>query len=345
MPEGKKKVVIRILVITGIIIIATIGYQIYIKMQDQNLKAEGSVEATEVMVGSEVSGIADEVLFEEGMEVKKGQALVRIDPTSLNLASQQSEAQLANLQAQLAELKRGSRQEEIQQAEGTVQQATGVLKKAQANLANTEKNYQRMQKLLADGGISQAAFDQQSALYEQAQGDVTSAAGSLESARERLKQLRNGATKETIAALEAKVTEAEARLSASNESLGKTVITATANGTVSSRLIDAGELVHQNMNIAAISDMKHLYINGYIPAKKMGQIKLNAPAYILADAWPDKYFTGKITRIATEAEFTPMNKQTGEDRADLVFEVRIDINDANGQLLAGMPADIYFKKP
>jgi len=330
----------------GIVFLVTAIYLSYNVWQHFNppaLIAEGSIETTQIIIRSETSGVVEQCLITEGEEILPGQTLVVLDDSSADLVTAQSMAHLEGLRAQLQELESGARQEQLGHSAAQVQQAEAMLSKAQANLTLQEKSFQRYQELYNAGGVSLQVLDQQRALMEQAQGDAQAFNAQLRGAQDKL--LQSGASDTSIAALAARVKEAEAAYQQSIEKGGKTVITSRTGGLVRQRLVEVGEYVMPNTAVAVLADAEHLWITGYLPTKHLSQVQLNQTVWIRVDAWPDQLFPGHIASIADHAEFTPLNKQTGSDRADLVFAIKILLQDSPKELLAGMPADILFKKP
>lgn len=322
-----------------------LSYNVWQHFNPPALIAEGSIEATQIIIRSETSGVVEQCLIAEGEQILPGQKLVVLDDSSSDLVTAQSMAHLEGLRAQLQELESGARQEQLGHSAAQVQQAEAMLSKAQANLTLQEKSFQRYQELYNAGGVSLQVLDQQRALMEQAQGDAQAFNAQLRGAQEQYKLLQSGASDTSIAALAARVKEAETAYRQSIEKGSKTVITSRTGGLVRQRLVEVGEYVMPNTAVAVLADTEHLWITGYLPTKHLSQVQLNQTVWIRVDAWPDQLFPGHIASIADHAEFTPLNKQTGSDRADLVFAIKILLQDSPKELLAGMPADILFKKP
>ncbi len=341
IPKKRK----TILACLGLALLGFSAWSAWQHLRPHPLIAEGSIEATQIIIRSETSGVITQCLLEEGSPVQPDTTLFIIDGATANFLEEQSLARLQSLEAQLAELKGGNRQELVRQGAAAVRQSEGLLKKAQANLAVQEKTYQRYQELFAAGGLSQQGLDQQATLLEQAKGDVAAVSGQLQSAQEQYRYLQNGASPETISALEAKVREAAAAYAQSKDNHSKGNVLAPVHGIFREKLVEAGEYVNPGTALCVLTKGDSLSIVGYVPAKQLSQVKLGQPVWVKVDAWPKEAFNGKVVYIADEAEFTPLNKQTGADRADLVFAVKVSLADSQGKLLAGMPADIYFAKP
>jgi HlyD family secretion protein len=93
----------------------------------------------------------------------------------------------------------------------------------------------------------------------------------------------------------------------------------------------------------SLGDTSNLYITVFVPEDRYGQIKVEQPVVVKVDSFPTETFAAKVTRIADQAEFTPRNVQTAEGRATTVFAVKLAVDDADGRLKPGMPADVYFE--
>ena len=336
-PNKKILLVLLIIIIAGAI---TIWH--YMHLPTNAITAEGSIEATNSIIRSETSGIVQKIYFDEGQQVSKNSVLAIVEQTNAALLHSQVADQLSALQAQLDDLKNGSRPEQIAQAAATLGVAQAQLEKATSVYENNKKSYERNQSLFNAGGTSQQALDSQKTLYLQSQADMQGAVQQVTNASENLKLLKKGPTQDAIHSLEAKVAEAKSKLAGQQLALNKTEIRTGTAGTVSSRLIEIGELVSPGTAIANLLDLTDLKITCYIPATFLAKISLGEQVKVKVMGIPNKTFAGRITNIASEAEFTPLNKQTGDDRADLVFAVKVKLLSHNAQLRPGIPADITF---
>jgi HlyD family secretion protein len=125
--------------------------------------------------------------------------------------------------------------------------------------------------------------------------------------------------------------------------INDTKITAPMSGTVIRKVVEVGELVSMGMPIFVIADLSTVYLTIYVPEVMLGHVKIGQNADVTVDSFPDKSFNGKVTYISQEAEFTPKNIQTKEERVKLVYGVKIEINNPGNELKSGMPADAVLK--
>ncbi len=140
-------------------------------------------------------------------------------------------------------------------------------------------------------------------------------------------------------AAEAQVDQAKASLAIAQIQQGYAVITSPVDGTVISLPLSVGEMANPGSTLAVIGKSSELNLTIYVGEKELGRVRVGQKAKVKVDAYSDKEFVGKITEIASEAEFTPQNVQTKEQRSNLVFGVTIRVDDPKGLLKPGMPAD------
>ena len=170
------------------------------------------------------------------------------------------------------------------------------------------------------------------AAYQQAEAAVQVAEANLLAANA-------GPTGEDIAIAGAQVVEAEAGLAAVQVQLDKLTLTAPRAGLIRHKAVNPGELAAPGAALLELSDIETVDLTVYIPETQIGQVKVGQPARVLVDAYPGDVFEGRVTFIAAEAEFTPRNVQTQEERVNLVFGVKITLDNPGFRLKPGMPAD------
>lgn len=289
------------------------------------LEGTGTVEATEVRVGTKVMGRIQQLLVREGETVKAGQVIARLESAEYEAAVARDRASVAKAEAQLAELLAGAREQEIKEARAAVAQAA-------ANLEKARLDWERYQELFAEGAISSLDRDATLNRHQVAQEQH-------KAAQERLNLLLAGARAEAIEAARWEVARAKAALNASMVTLDDTVIRAPISGIVLTKASEEGETVLVGTPIVVMIDPQDIWLRVYIAEGDIGRVRLGQPARISVDSFPDRFFPGKVTEIATRAEFTPKNVQTKKERVYLVFGVKIALENPEGLLKPGMPAD------
>ncbi len=142
----------------------------------------------------------------------------------------------------------------------------------------------------------------------------------------------------------AQIAAAQAQADVLKTQIGKLTLHSPLSGVVLKRSIEPGEFVSPGAALMTVGDTNNLYMTVFIPEDRYGQIKLEQPVTVKVDSFPNETFTAKVTRIADQAEFTPRNVQTAEGRATTVFAVKLAVENADGKLKPGMPADVYFEQ-
>ncbi len=148
--------------------------------------------------------------------------------------------------------------------------------------------------------------------------------------------------KAALAQAQAAVDQAQADLQLIDAQIGKLTVLAPQDGVVLTRSVQPGEVLQAGMAAMAIGDLAKLTVTVYIPENRYGQIKLGDPATLSVDSFPGQSFNAAVTRIADQAEFTPQNVQTQQERQTTVYAVQLTVSNPDGKLKPGMPADVTF---
>ncbi len=154
--------------------------------------------------------------------------------------------------------------------------------------------------------------------------------------------LKAGATGEQIAALKARVTQAQAALDSLLAQRAMMDIVSPVNGVVVDVAAHRGEMASAGAVLLTVANLSEVRLVVYLPETHIGQVRLGQAVQVTADSFPDRVFEGRVTHIANRAEFTPRNVATQEERVNLVFAVEVRLSNADGALKPGMPADAVF---
>jgi HlyD family secretion protein len=265
-------------------------------------------------------------------------------------------ADLNQAQAKLDELLAGSRPEEIQQAEGAVNDA-----RAQVDLARAD--WDRAQTLYKNEDISTSQYDQ-------ARTKFNSASAVLEQAQQKYALVKAGPRKEEIegaraavahaqaavataeanrlelqrkqqelVARRAQIDQARAQVGISEAQLSDTAIYAPIDGVVLVKSAEAGEVLAAGTTIVTVGDVEHPWLRAYVGETDLGRVKLGQKVKLSTDSYPGKVYDGTISFISSEAEFTPKQIQTKEERVKLVYRIKVNVNNASHELKNNMPVD------
>lgn len=291
----------------------------------------GNVDIRQVQLGFRVNGRVAEMNFDEGDSVKPGDLLARLDAKPYEDAVAAQSAQVANLRATLDKLVAGPRAAEIAQARAQ-------LEERMADFENAKLAYDRAFKLRPGQTISEAALDNARANRDTAQARV-------DSARQALQLLEEGTRSEDISAARANLAGAEANLSAAKTSLQDTELKAPATGVILSRLREPGAIVATSDTVFVLSLDRPVWVRSYVPEPLLGKIHPGLEVTVTTDSAPDRPYRGKIGFISPVAEFTPKSVETPELRTDLVYRLRIIIDEPDQGLRQGMPVTVHVPEP
>jgi HlyD family secretion protein len=291
------------------------------------LVASGTVEATEAALGFQVGGRILTVTPREGDRVSAGSELAALDVAELEARHAQMVAQRDAARSLLSELERGARTEEIAQVRAAV---TGAEQRA----TDARRDAERVERLFQGGAVSQEAYDKARTAFAVAESQ-------LEQAREQLQLVETGPRRERVSAQRAAVAQADAGVRQVNALLAGAVITAPFSGTVTVRGREPGEAVAPGAPVLTLVNLDDRWVRIYVREDHLGRLRLGQTVSIRSDTYPDKRYAGTIAFISSEAEFTPRNVQTTEERVKLVYAVKVRITGDPGQeLKPGMPADV-----
>jgi HlyD family secretion protein len=320
----------KILLVLAIVLVAGFGLFLFYHFREPKeegvLELSGNVEVTEYDMGFKFSGRVEKLFTDEGQKVTKGEALAALDRAELESQAVQARAYMKEAEVRLKELRTGSRPQEIEQAKAN-------LRVVEAELEKARKDYERAERLFQKDAISVSQFDAAKSAYD-------SRVAQQKSTQELLSMVKEGPRKEEILAAEQRVSQARAALLAVEERLKDTVIYAPASCVVIRKNIELGETVGPGTPVFTLGDLEEPWIKVYVKEDKLGLVKLGQKARVTVDSYPGKVYEGTVTFISSEAEFTPKNVQTKEERVKLVFGVKVRVKNINDELKPSMPADV-----
>ncbi len=295
------------------------------------LAASGTVEATEARLGFEAAGRLVALAAREGDRVVAGQELARLDEVELAARRAQAVAQVEGAGARLAELEAGFRPEEVAQAAAAAAAAA-------ERVADAERDLERTRTLFEGKAVAREALDKAALALELARRQ-------REQTDEQLTLVRRGARAEQIAAARAQVAQAEAAVATLDALLAKTRLLAPFDGVVTVRHREPGEIVAPGAPVVTLMNPDDRWVRIYVPENRLGRVAIGQRAAIASDTFPARRYEGEVAFVASEAEFTPKNVQTTEERVRLVYAVKVRITgDPELELKPGLPADVTLEE-
>lgn len=346
------------------------------------LEASGQVEGTEVLVSARIGGTLETVAVAEGQRVAKGDLIARLSAREISARVDQARSQVKVLQSQVEEidaqvrglepagrrarletgLARDVTSHELHRAGEAAERARAEIAAAEAQYRRDAQAYDRYQKLLAQGFVSESYFDDirarrtasearvkaaQRAEQEAVAAEQQARAGGAAVAIKEQEIARLGAERERLEAARRSVLSqievAGARVTEAEAALADTRIAAPIDGTIIRKLAQTGELAAPGRPIALLVDMDALKVRVYVPERELAKIRLGSPAEILTDAFPRKPFPGRVSEVSEKAEFTPREAHMKDEREKTIFAVTVAVANAGGYLKPGVPVDVRIR--
>lgn len=316
--------VLLALLITGVAV-----YKYYIRPAQTGITATGTIEVTRADIMPKVNGYLTGLQLKVGDTVEAQQKVAKITRADLEAQVVRDEAALAKAAAQLRDLEAGTRSQERQEL-------SALLDSARSSYEKARQDYERYQSLYQAGAISAQQLDT-------ARSNMEVAYGSMTAASQRLSLGNEGNRPEAIEAQRLEVERSKAVLLASKVLLADTVVVSPISGLVLSKNFEDGEYVNPGAAILTIGDMSDCWVKIYVSSTQLGLIAVGQAANVKVDSFPDRVFHGEIKEISQNAEFTPRQSITQSERANLVFAVKVKLDNAEGILKPGMPADVVLQ--
>ncbi len=280
----------------------------------------GNIEAHQAVLGFKtVQSRIVELPFDEGQWVEAGTLLARLDDSDYRQQVAINEAALEVQKRQLAA------------AEQNLSAAQRTVEFDAADLEFREAEYKRADFLLQTHAGTVEQRDQTYAAWRQATA-----------AHQRDQALENAAQRQVELA-QANINNATEALKLSQIVLDYTILRAPFSGVIQVRQAELGEIMVPGTPVVTLADLDHVWLRAYINETDIGKVRYNQPATITTDTYPGKTYSGHVTFISGNAEFTPKSVETHAERVTLVYRIRIDIYNPTHELVPGMPADAVLK--
>jgi HlyD family secretion protein len=252
------------------------------------VKTNGRIEATEIDVSSKYAGRLENVMVDEGADVKAGQVIARI-------SSPEYEAQLRTAQAN------------VLVARNTLASAEAKIAQAQADLVYAKGDLERGKELVDKGWLTKQMYDQRVDRFNTDTATVEAA------------EKQRDAAKSAVEAAQAEVERI-------NSILTDLTILSPRDGRVQYRLHRSGEVVNAGERIVQILDLSDVYMTIYLPAAQAGRLTIGDEARLIVDPYPDSIIPASVSFVATEAQFTPKTVETADEREKLIFRVKLQLD-------------------
>lgn len=291
-----------------------------------------------------------------GTEVAQAESSIQWEKANLAADIEQKRADLSSNDSKLLELKNGSRPQEVQDSKAAVDAA-------QAEWERAKSDWERAQTLFKDDDISAEQHDQYRNHWQSAQAalkqaqeryalvvagpraeQVEAQSAQVQHARGALKMAEANAFElkrrdQELDTRRADITQAKASIAMIDSQLADTIAYSPVDGLVLVKASDVGEVLAPGTTVVTVGDIDHPWLRGYIDEKDLGKVKIGSKAKVTTDSYPGKVYVGRVSFIASEAEFTPKQIQTQQERVKLVYRIKIEVENPGRELKSNMPAD------
>ena len=286
----------------------------------------------------------------------ESQSALKWQQATMQADLQLKNADLSAAQSQLLQLKNGARPQEIQQANAAVAAA-------QSQYDQAKKDWDRAQTLYKDDDISTAQYDAYRTRFESTDANlkqvkeqaglvqagprsetIEGASAQVERAHASLKMgeansIETTRREQDVTARRSDIERAKAQLALVDSQLADTIAVSPINGIVLVKAADVGEVLAPGTSVVTVGDIDHPWLRAYIREQDLGRVKLGDKVKVTTDSFKNKIYDGTVSFISSDAEFTPKQIQTAEERVKLVYRIKIDIDNSHGELKSNMPAD------
>src|SRR5579863_3597909 len=315
----------RLIVILGLAILAGAGFAIYSFVlkpasSTDSLLVSGNIEAHESLVSFKtVQSRIVELPFDEGQWVDAGTQLARLDDSDYLKQVDVDQAALTVQQRQLS-----SSFERLAAAKATVTND-------EADLAQKILDGNRSLELYRQGVIGSQANDLSMTAVKQSRAALVRDQANVREAEK------------DVEVAKANINQARQTLQLANITLGYTVLRAPFSGVVIVRQAELGEVMLPGAPVVTLADLDHVWLRGYISETDLERVRWGQPAIVTTDSYRGETFHGRVSFIASDAEFTPKSVETHKERVTLVYRIKIDVENPRHELKPGMPADALIE--
>lgn len=293
--------------------------------REARLELSGNIEVIQVEASFRVAGKVLERPVDEGQLVQSGQLLARLDAKDLEQQVAMRQADVATARAVLDALLAGSRKEEVEASRAALEQASAEVRRLEPDEARVRDLQQKGILSVRDYEASRAAFEAARARERQA--------------GQQYELLRKGPRNEDIDQARARLELARQTLALAQTQLGYATLTAPVAGVILSKNIEPNEYVAPGTSVVTLANLGQVWLRAYVEEADLGRVKVGQKALVSSDSRPGRRYEGRVSFIASEAEFTPKTVQTRKERTKLAYRIKIDLPNPDLELKPGMPVD------
>ncbi len=334
----------RIIAAVFFVLLVAVALLVYFgqrREQEGGLFYSGTIEAVQSDLSFQTSGIVARVDVKEGAAVTAGQLLAELDRTEFLTRSEQARANLDKALKNVAQLETAL---EVSQRTlpAEVVRAEAAVASSRYTLEDARKNKERFVQLYEQEGIV-SVRDRDAAVlnYDRAASGLAEAEAALKVARSNLKNI--DVARHELEAAKSQAQATRAALAQADVQLSYTRLTAPYAGIITSRNVEPGEVVIPGREALTLADLSRIDLKIFVAETEIGKVKPGQKVDVRVDTFPGKVYSGVVSFVSPEGEFTPKIIQTHKERVKLVYLVKVSIPNPNLELKTGMPADAWLR--
>ena len=321
----------------------TVGLLVYVGQKNNHEKGlfySGTIETTQANLSFQVPGRVVKVNVQEGQSVTKDQIIAELDRAEFESRYAQARATLERSQKTknqletVLDINKNTLPSEVARAVAAVNSSRDTLKDA-------EKNYRRFEDLFSKGVVTEKERDTMKLAYDVAKSRLAESESVLKLAQGNLNRI--DAAKQDVEVATAQISAINASLNQAAIQLDYTQLRSPTNGIVTSRNVEPGETVTPGREVITISELSRVDLKIFVDETEIGKVRPGQKVDVKVDTFPGKTYTGSVSFVSPEGEFTPKIIQTKKERVKLVYLVKVSIDNPNFELKPGMPADAWLR--
>jgi HlyD family secretion protein len=333
----------RIVIVVFIVLLVGVSAMVYFAQQrfrNGGMYYSGTIEAIQSNLAFQASGHVTVIQAEEGRAVKKGQVLAELDPSEYQARLDQAKAGLDKAiktkeqLEQLLAIFTSTLPDDVKRAEANAAMA-------RSTMLDARKNNDRFEQLFKQGVISEKERDTVKLGFDNALSKVNESEAVYQQSKSNLKKIDT--TKKDIESAQSQIDLARATLEMARIQLEYTKLMAPYDGIITSRNVEPGEVVSPGREVLTLSDLSRVDLKIFVDETDIAMVRPGRKVDVKVDTYKDKVFSGLVSYISPEAEFTPKIIQTKKERVKLVYLVKVSLPNPAFELKTGMPADAYLK--
>lgn len=348
----KRGIFFAVLVVSAVTVVVLYTSGVFRGRHEKGIVISGRVEADEIVLSPRIPGRLTDVLISDGMEVRKGQLIARLDQRELATLVEQLKGRIGSLRAKLKAEQRAVHylrdkiEKGINRAKAALEIARLRHSQARARFERQKSRYERYSSLSRKGVFPKDRLEDIKLAYRLAEDELRASEEMLRKAEIGLQEAevekqRIDIKLHSINSIKSELRSLQERLKQAQIKLGYTEVRAPAHGVVLRKVSEPGEVIGAGGVIGVMIVPESIYVKTYLPERFLGRVRVGTEVRVITDAYPEQPVKGRVCYISDRAEFTPKEVQSKTERVKQVFATKVCFDrDVSKVLKKGMPVDV-----